>query len=244
MNSLSFLDHALSLLIFVAFPTYSALTIKSVFAAVRKDGEPARLQTYRHTVASTLVLALAVISAWFVYKRPWPELGFRWPEPMAFSVGLAVALFVVWIFVQPLKAMAAKKELAAELSPKYEGVGLLLPFSKREEIWFRGVSINAGISEEIIYRGYLIWYLSQIVPELAAATLAVVMFALAHLYQGWKQVPGILLVSAVAVALYVATDSLLVPVIFHITLDAAQGYYISKARQAVLSQNEVGAKQG
>ena len=94
-----------------------------------------------------------------------------------------------------------------------------------------GVSINAGLTEELIFRGYLIWYLEHFVGLWWAAAIAVLWFGLAHMYQGLKQLPGILVVSFVAVALFIHTRSLLVPVLFHIFHDVFQGYYIAKIRR-------------
>lgn len=92
------------------------------------------------------------------------------------------------------------------------------------------VSLNAGIFEELIFRGYLIWYLSHFLNIAWAATIAVAMFGFAHIYQGIKQLPGILFISATAVLLYLYTGSLLIPILFHVFLDAIQGYYLAKIK--------------
>ena len=104
-------------------------------------------------------------------------------------------------------------------------VSILLPRTRKEGAWFQRLSLNAGITEEIIFRGYLVWYLQHFLPLFWSAAVAALVFGLGHLYQGVRQLPGLLLVSATAVALYVYTESLLVPIVMHIVLDALQGRY-------------------
>ena len=61
---------------------------------------------------------------------------------------------------------------------------------------FYGLSITAGIVEEVLWRGFLIWYLSQFMPVWGAALISTIGFGLAHAYQGLRQVPQITIVGA------------------------------------------------
>jgi membrane protease YdiL (CAAX protease family) len=60
-------------------------------------------------------------------------------------------------------------------------------------------------------------------PLWLASIVATVAFGLAHAYQGLKALPRITLVGALFTSLYVATGSLLLPIVLHATLDALQG---------------------
>jgi membrane protease YdiL (CAAX protease family) len=65
--------------------------------------------------------------------------------------------------------------------------GFLLPKSWSESAVWIVVSIAAGVCEELVYRGYLqrqLWSLTSSLP--AALFLQAVIFALGHIYQGWK----------------------------------------------------------
>lgn len=101
-------------------------------------------------------------------------------------------------------------------------VDYLLPQSRREIAMFAGVSVTAGICEEVLYRGFLFAYL-QAAPwgldPLTTLLASSAMFGIAHLGQGVK---GVLLTGMIGVFLgylYIATGSLLVPIVVHILID-------------------------
>ena len=91
------------------------------------------------------------------------------------------------------------------------------------------MSINAGITEELIFRGFLLWYLEPFVGIAGAAVLAVVAFTLAHAYQGVAHVPALALASTYFVGLYLGTGSLLLPVVLHAVIDVMQGTMLAES---------------
>jgi membrane protease YdiL (CAAX protease family) len=65
--------------------------------------------------------------------------------------------------------------------------GFLLPTTLPESIVWVFVSCAAGIGEELVFRGYLqrqLWSLTKSLP--AALLLQALIFAICHIYQGWK----------------------------------------------------------
>ena len=100
--------------------------------------------------------------------------------------------------------------------------GALLPVTGRERLVWLAVSVAAGVCEEIVFRGWLLSVLHQPLglgglPLIAVAAAG---FGLAHAYQGPT---GTLLTGLAAllfIGLYVATGSLLVPILLHVTVDA------------------------
>jgi uncharacterized protein len=49
--------------------------------------------------------------------------------------------------------------------------------------------------------------------------VSVVVFALAHLYQGWRGMIGVTAITVVFTVLYVRSGSLLLPVVLHVVTD-------------------------
>lgn len=82
------------------------------------------------------------------------------------------------------------------------------------------MALNAGVTEEVFFRLALPLLAAQATGSaLAGFAIACVAFALMHWYQGWK---GMLAVFAVGVWLtwvYLATGSLLKPILAHILID-------------------------
>jgi membrane protease YdiL (CAAX protease family) len=101
-------------------------------------------------------------------------------------------------------------------------VAALLPVTTEERRLFVAVAITAGIAEEVLFRGFLLVYLTEVFPRLplgAAMLVAAALFGLAHAYQG---VLGVLLTGVAGywlAGLYVLTGSLLLPVIVHALVD-------------------------
>ncbi|HSP37401.1 MAG TPA: CPBP family intramembrane glutamic endopeptidase [Frankiaceae bacterium] len=100
-------------------------------------------------------------------------------------------------------------------------VAALLPVTAEERRMFVAVAVTAGIAEEVLFRGFLLLYLTEIVPLPLglAMLLAAVLFGLAHSYQG---LVGILLTGLAGYwlsGLYVLTGSLLLPVLVHALVD-------------------------
>ncbi len=98
-----------------------------------------------------------------------------------------------------------------------------LPRTEQEARLFILVSISAGICEELLFRGFLIWYFKVFSVTALAVVLSSVLFGMAHSYQGWKggvQTGAIGLVLAFS---YVLTGSLWIPILLHIMGDIHSG---------------------
>ena len=106
---------------------------------------------------------------------------------------------------------------------EFRSLRAMLPDNDRETRWFNGLSVTAGICEEIIYRGFLIAYFTAFTGLIPALLLSSFVFGLAHAYQGWR---GIVKVSVVGLAMggvYLLTGSLWAPIVLHAVLDVTSG---------------------
>jgi membrane protease YdiL (CAAX protease family) len=101
-------------------------------------------------------------------------------------------------------------------------VAALLPRTPRERKAFVAVAVTAGIAEEIVFRGFLLVYLTEVFPPVtlgAAMVVSSLLFGLAHSYQG---VLGVLLTGLAGywlAGLFVLTGSLLLPAVVHALVD-------------------------
>lgn len=222
-------DHAYVFMIVVAFPVYAKLTFKAVIEEIRQGGDKARQKVYQRTIVTWLVFAAIIIAFWAALGRSWSELGVAAGDPVRQLIAALIAAAAVAAFSVPLKR-AVDNDKGAVVADDLSELFLFMPKTPRDETWFRLVSLNAGITEELIMRGYLVWYLAHYLNTAWTAVIAVAAFAYAHIYQGLRQMPGLVLISAIAVGLYLYTDSLLVPILFHVIHDAVQGHYLARLR--------------
>ena len=80
-------------------------------------------------------------------------------------------------------------------------------------------SLTAGFCEEVLYRGFFLWYLMTWIPTSVAVGISAVIFGVAHLYQGLGGVIKAVVAGAVFGAAYLLTGSLWVPILLHATVD-------------------------
>jgi len=100
------------------------------------------------------------------------------------------------------------------------GVEALLPATRIERWLYAGVSVSAGVCEELVFRGFVRFYLQGFgVPILLIVLLSALIFGMAHWYQGWKGAAQTALLGAVLMALYVLSNSLVPCVVFHALVD-------------------------
>ena len=154
------------------------------------------LQTHR-TAPSTAVshiplyASLAILQllfVWFVrlgvraYGRSILDLlGKRWRSSLDVGRDFALAAALIAIL------LGFSKLVQHFLGPSSAKVAFLLPHGPLESVLWLGVAAIAGISEEIVYRGYLQPQLRALSGNLALAIgLQAIIFAIGHLYQGWK----------------------------------------------------------
>lgn len=128
-------------------------------------------------------------------------------------VALAVSTVLIW---------RAGPKLTDRIRRQLLRFGALLPHTRVERVAFVGVSITAGVCEEILYRGFGISYLRWLSPGLGHAGLIWVTaaaFGFAHLYQGPRNVLLTGLAGAGFAWVTLATGTLLPAMIIHALVD-------------------------
>ena len=183
-------------------------------------------------------LTLALLAWWQWAARPLPALGVVLPDATGAWWTLLLCTGAIGFYAQQARTVASSPDAQASLQKQLESqpnVRMILPVTVREARVFRGVAITAGICEEVLSRGYLLWYLQSLGLGRGAVVVAIVAFGLAHAYQGifgivWTGVMG-----AVFLGLYLLTGSLVAPIVVHATVDLANGlmlYRVSRRKVA------------
>jgi membrane protease YdiL (CAAX protease family) len=98
----------------------------------------------------------------------------------------------------------------------------LLPTSRRERWAFAGVAVTAGVTEEVLYRLFLLNFLRWLWPGgglRGALVLSAVAFGLVHLYQGVRGVVTTGIAGWLLGAFYLGTRSLVLPMLVHTLVD-------------------------
>ena len=162
----------LGLLLIVALPLRALINSRS--------GKTPRRGTRRYfeTIAEICALLLGLGVVAYLHGAGPAEFGLGWPPPPAGLAGLAIAAVLIAgllgavLFLTPKRASAREQEALGEL-----------PQSSDERLAFLAFTPFAGFGWEILYRGFLLWWLTPLVGVIGAVVIASFAYGLAH---GWK----------------------------------------------------------
>lgn len=104
----------------------------------------------------------------------------------------------------------------------------LLPESGRERLLFVGVSVTAGICEELVYRGFLLQALTDATSSAFAVVLSSGAFGVAHAYQSPAGALRATLLGALLCVPVLFTGSLLPSMIAHALIDILSGLWLAR----------------
>lgn len=196
----------------------------AVAGMLQARGAPPLPQTSRVPLYLSVV-ALQLLFLWFINKGIRPHgrslfdlAGRRWRSlkdggmDLFLAIGLVVALRGInWL-------------LRFAFGPSQAKIGFLLPQSGPDMLLWIVVAVVAGVSEEIVYRGYLQRQLWSITRSLPVAVLTqTVIFAIAHMYQGWRAA-ALTAVYGLAFGILAAWRRSVVPsAIAHVVIDIIGG---------------------
>lgn len=244
-----FLDRPLSPLTSLDGAVLAALTLVLVadafitrrrMKALDAERPGARLAIYRESILFLWAATVVLAAAWAISGRSFRELGVDAPLTPPFVIGAGVALagcMALALQVAGVRASAeARAQVARQVAIVGKGVSRLLPRTQTERLTFTLVAATAGIGEEIIFRGFLIWALAHWTPIWVAALLSTALFTLGHLYQeGWPALARVALTGAIFAVLTIFSGSLLPAMLLHFAVDWSSGESAWAARQEIAS---------
>lgn len=182
---------------------------------LRDVDELPRMPVYLSSMITLAVLATLSVGAAFGAGLPPDRLGLLLPdagEAVAWTAGTTAA-GIGYVFL--CKALGVR-ETPITLH--------LLPRTPRERAGFAGLSLAAGLCEELIYRGFLFGALMVATWGSAVATLvSAAAFGLVHGYQAPAGVARAAVLGVLLTAPVLATGSLLPAMAAHAAIDLLAG---------------------
>jgi len=213
-------DHLLVLVFAVMAPYQGWRTYPRFLELLKKDPVNTRRRVYLSNIVALWVFTLLVLGGWVYANRPLADLGLAPLSGVPAVVSITIVILVIAVAIVFYRTII-------RLDDKYNWtfVPELLPHNQQELRIFLLLSATAGIAEEILFRGFLIWYLSQFGNTAFAVIASTLIFAAAHAYQGLKAVAVIFPISLIFVFLYLYSGSLLPPILLHAAINSYAGIY-------------------
>ncbi len=204
-----------------------------VFAAEPSAGSQARLRYYRTVMlgiwAPTLIVLLLSVAGAIAPATlgiRWPDLDTsvmgRWPSIVVLVVLAGLCLLILYQLVAARISAAYREKLQS--MPVATEVAIMLPHSAPERRVWLLLSLSAGLTEELLYRGFLTYLLVTLFPELSTylvLLIAALLFGLGHSYQGLAGMFKTSIYGGLLVALYAICGSLLPGILLHFLTDLA-----------------------
>jgi membrane protease YdiL (CAAX protease family) len=178
---------------------------------------------------AVLVLVWSFVPALLSELTQWPMVrevrGFAAAQPVA-TAAIVGGLLLVIVVLTWIGVRGARSEGITAIGD----VSALLPRNRQELRWGWLLSINAGVSEELMMRLALPTLIYAVTGSAAIAVAgSVVVFGALHAYQGVAGVIGTSIVGAVMTFLYAVSGTIVVPIVVHFLLDWRSMVFLPRA---------------
>lgn len=228
MDAISIFDLVLVTVLVVVLPVSGAVDWRRFLRERDSDHGVSRLALYRSTMVQAWLLAFVVMAVFLFSGRSPAALGLQWPGgpwlPWALLAVVGLAGVLLWGLRSARHASAQQRDQVREaLGPMSD----FMPRDGKERRAWSALSVTAGITEELVFRAYLLWLLPLFVPTGWAVVLASLLFGFQHAYQGLAGVVRTGLLGGVLCGIYLASGSLLLPILAHVLIDLLQGITMS-----------------
>lgn len=200
-------------------------------AAVAGQEPDVRVRAYRHEIVVQWIAAGVLVAMWAGNGRTWSALRLTPPGAVGWMMSVFIVLSMIGLTIRQLRAVEGAsverlQRIRARLSAasaENSKMEFLMPRTLREYRWFLGLSVTAGVCEELMCRGYFTWVLAPWLGAIGAVAVVSVGFGVGHAYQGRTGIVKTAMVGAVMGAIMLATGWVIPAMIAHALIDAGSG---------------------
>jgi membrane protease YdiL (CAAX protease family) len=211
------LNHILFFITLIALPTYVFFTTKKI----KESSDPLiKEKTYYKlfVIYWALTFSFLLFSSLSLSNMHPIHLNAVWT-----ILAYATAVYILFFQAIPVIMLSFSRKFREITAASFDKKSYVFPTTDRQRYLFIIVPITVGICEEIIFRGYLFQYFQSTPYGLSAIlsiVLVTVIFGLGHYQQGVSGIIETTILGYLLGFLYLATGSLLLPIIIHILFDA------------------------
>ncbi|MFM2394195.1 MAG: hypothetical protein RLZZ546_2177 [Bacteroidota bacterium] len=234
--NVNWFDHFFFTIIGIILPLMGLLTSRSTDVEEVTDemsGQilPPKKHIYYTNGLLLVIGAMIVLTLWNINYRPFSTLGINYPIMDKMVVGLSILISIIYLadtLFNYYNSSKVKKQIEELIN--------VMPTTWKDYKHFIFLALAAGICEEIIFRGFLINYIKELMggspySNYMALIIPSVIFSISHIYQGWLAVIKIFFLSLLFGAIFILSKSLLIVIIIHVLVDLISGAVMVKVAQ-------------
>ena len=218
------IDLVIAGLIAIVYPIWDYFRWPRMVRTVASGRPNARVSVYREVIATEWIITAVIAAAWIGAARPWRLIGLVLPVGwrLVLTVALIAALLIFfWVQLRTIRRLdTAKRD---RVRTRTAAVSPLSPHTQVERAWFVPLAVTAGLCEEFMYRGFLVWAFRPWLGLWGAALASTVAFGFAHAYQGRNGAIRAGTIGALLAALAIAMGSVVPGMVLHALLDLISG---------------------
>jgi len=205
--------------------------------------EKTQCKNYAFGIVLLWSVTLLIFIMCFIGKISLEDIGFR-PIKFKYNTWFTIITLVVsgiafvYFMCQLIASLGSSKSIKKQLENSNQGAIGVLPRTKKEKYLFSLLALSAGICEEIIFRGFLVFLVLAIFPHVPiylVVLISTLIFGIAHAYQGLQGIVSTGLLAVMFMCLFLVTDCLIFAMLLHFIIDFSATFILSE-------KNMVGSK--
>ena len=220
---LTLADHVLVLLIVVGLPLRALHGSRALRAAPAAAVPGLRRKMWVRAIATQWLLTIMVLWWWLMSYRSVVTLGLALRPSIGLVGVLAGLTTIVMLVGRQRGALTSDESLRARVRERLASVERLMPRTAQEFPLFVVLACTAGLCEEFLFRGYLLWYLAHLMPFALACVVQAVVFGVCHAYQGRRGVLLTTLAGAFFTGVLLVAGSIWPAMLIHALMDLHAG---------------------
>ncbi len=191
----------------------------------RTESQSALLRRYRITILRAVAIVVSIIALWKLTGRSLVTLGLGAPNSLGSLAGFGLVPVLAVVFAIQHKRLATRSpeeitKLAAAVRAKK-----LAPRNLQELSAFLVVAVTGSFSEELLFRGFLLWFFAPVFGVAGAVLSSGLIFGLAHAYQGRGNSLRTGILGALFAAAYLASGNLWWLIAVHVMMNILGGLF-------------------
>ncbi|MEP1097411.1 MAG: CPBP family intramembrane glutamic endopeptidase [Cyclobacteriaceae bacterium] len=216
-----------AIIVGVLFPLYAVLTSKKTIEKLEENPE-ALADVYKGTILALGIITLTVAAAIKIERVPLEVVGLEFIRNPIWILALLISSGIAFFLISKIRIPEDKIESARK---SLEGVRHILPKNRREYRWMMATAFVAGIFEEVVFRGFLVWIVGLHV-HISIAILGVnILFGVAHATTKLNNAVKAFGLGLFFSMIYYFTGSLWLAMLTHIIVDLYAGTFSYKFSQ-------------
>lgn len=215
----------LALLVAVVYPLVGLRRFRRIENLPEPLPSRTLLRIYWSLIVSQWLLVTLTAMLFFGAGRSLADIGQSLGPRPAMTIFVGGALLAAFALLAKFTTGQLRTAQLTDLPHRMRKAGKILPQNGEERAWFIAVALTAGVCEEILYRGFLPWFIDAHTGGFRGVgyVVAAVVFGLGHAYQGKDGMVVTAILGLIFGAIAFSVRSLVPGQLLHVAIDLING---------------------